>query len=83
MLRNLRVTEEMIEWKPSVFALPFALCGAMLARNGLPGAQQLLWIIVAMVSGALPPPWRLTGWPTLPLTRPIRVPKPGPCRPVP
>ena len=49
-LRNLRVTLEMIKWEHSVFALPFALCGAMLAANGLPGTQQLLWIIVAMVA---------------------------------
>ena len=40
----------MIKWEHSIFALPFALCGAMLAANGLPGAQQLLWIIVAMVA---------------------------------
>jgi 4-hydroxybenzoate polyprenyltransferase len=50
LLRNLRVTLEMIKWEHSVFALPFALCGAMLAANGLPTGQQLLWIIVAMVS---------------------------------
>jgi 4-hydroxybenzoate polyprenyltransferase len=49
-LRNLRVTLEMIKWEHSVFALPFALCGAMLAANGLPAGQQLLWIIVAMVA---------------------------------
>src|SRR6195256_5591476 len=40
----------MIKWEHSIFALPFALCGAMLAANGLPGGQQLLWIIIAMVS---------------------------------
>jgi 4-hydroxybenzoate polyprenyltransferase len=50
LLRNLRTTLEMIKWEHSIFALPFALCGAMLAANGLPGGQQLLWIIVAMVS---------------------------------
>jgi len=50
LLRNLRVTLEMIKWEHSVFALPFALCGAMLAANGLPGGQQFLWIVVAMVS---------------------------------
>ena len=50
VLRNLRVTLEMIKWEHSVFALPFALCGAMLAANGLPAGQQLLWIIVAMVA---------------------------------
>ena len=41
----------MIKWEHSVFALPFALCGALLAANGLPTLHQLLWIIVAMVAG--------------------------------
>jgi 4-hydroxybenzoate polyprenyltransferase len=50
ILRSLRVTLEMIKWEHSVFALPFALCGAMLAAGGLPTAHQLLWIIVAMVA---------------------------------
>jgi 4-hydroxybenzoate polyprenyltransferase len=50
LLRNLRVTLEMIKWEHSIFALPFALCGAMLAANGLPAPSQLLWIIVAMVA---------------------------------
>ena len=40
----------MIKWEHSVFALPFALCGAMLAANGLPTTHQLVWIIVAMVA---------------------------------
>jgi 4-hydroxybenzoate polyprenyltransferase len=51
VLRNLRVTLEMIKWEHSIFALPFALCGAMLAASGLPTAHQLFWIVVAMVSG--------------------------------
>jgi 4-hydroxybenzoate polyprenyltransferase len=50
MLHNLRITLEMIKWEHSIFALPFALCGAMLAAGGLPSAHQLLWIIVAMVA---------------------------------
>ena len=50
VLRNLRVTLEMIKWEHSIFALPFALCGAMLAAGGLPSIHQLLWIIVAMVA---------------------------------
>jgi 4-hydroxybenzoate polyprenyltransferase len=50
VLRNLRVTLEMIKWEHSVFVLPFALCGAMLAANGIPGGHALAWIIVAMVS---------------------------------
>jgi 4-hydroxybenzoate polyprenyltransferase len=49
-VRNLRVTLEMIKWEHSIFALPFALCGAMLAAGGLPTAHQLAWIIVAMVA---------------------------------
>ena len=40
----------MIKWEHSIFALPFALCGAMLAAGGLPAWHQLAWIIVAMVS---------------------------------
>jgi 4-hydroxybenzoate polyprenyltransferase len=50
LFRNLRVTLEMIKWEHSVFALPFALCGAMLAAGGLPMLRQLGWIIVAMIS---------------------------------
>jgi len=50
LLRNLRVTLEMIKWEHSIFALPFALCGAMLAAGGLPTAHQVAWIIVAMVA---------------------------------
>src|SRR5712671_4282871 len=50
LLRNLRATLEMIKWEHSIFALPFALCGAMLAASGLPTAHQLLWIVVAMIA---------------------------------
>jgi 4-hydroxybenzoate polyprenyltransferase len=50
VFRDLRVTLEMIKWEHSIFALPFALCGAILAASGLPSAHQLLWIVIAMVS---------------------------------
>jgi 4-hydroxybenzoate polyprenyltransferase len=40
----------MIKWEHSIFALPFALCGAMLAANGVPSGRSLAWIIVAMVA---------------------------------
>jgi len=50
VLHNLRVTLEMIKWEHSIFALPFALCGAMLAAGGFPSLRQLAWIIVAMVA---------------------------------
>src|SRR5712691_380613 len=40
----------MIKWEHSIFALPFALCGAMLAAGGFPSVHQFLWIVVAMVA---------------------------------
>jgi 4-hydroxybenzoate polyprenyltransferase len=49
-LQNLKITLEMIKWEHSIFALPFALCGAMLAVGGLPAWHQIVWIVVAMVS---------------------------------
>jgi 4-hydroxybenzoate polyprenyltransferase len=50
LLKNLAATFEMIKWEHSIFALPFALCGAMLAAHGVPTVHQLVWIIVAMVA---------------------------------
>src|SRR5689334_7039541 len=50
LLSNTRTTLEMIKWEHSVFALPFALCGALLAAHGLPSARQLFWIVVCMIS---------------------------------
>ena len=40
----------MIKFEHSVFALPFALTGAVLAVRGWPSWRQLLWIVVAMVA---------------------------------
>ena len=43
---------EMIKFEHSVFALPFALVGALLAARAsgsLPAWRQILWIVVAMV----------------------------------
>ncbi len=40
----------MIKWEHSIFALPFALCGAVLAAGGWPASRQLAWIIVAMIA---------------------------------
>jgi 4-hydroxybenzoate polyprenyltransferase len=53
--RRLRLTLEMIRFEHSVFALPFALTGAMLAWREsdfhIPGlAWRFLWIVVAMVA---------------------------------
>ncbi|MGB9730781.1 MULTISPECIES: UbiA-like polyprenyltransferase [Calditerrivibrio] len=47
---------KMIKFEHSIFALPFAFTGAIIAANGLPTFQQILWIVVAMVgarSGAM------------------------------
>src|SRR5437899_1322113 len=49
-LRNIQTTLGMIKWEHSVFALPFAMCGAMLAARGWPTRWQILWIVVCMVS---------------------------------
>jgi 4-hydroxybenzoate polyprenyltransferase len=48
--RSVGTTLEMIKWEHSIFALPFALTGAMLAANGVPRPMQIFWIIVCMVS---------------------------------
>ena len=47
--RNIRTTLEMIKIEHSVFALPFALIGALLAARGWPTGRQIFWIVVAMV----------------------------------
>jgi 4-hydroxybenzoate polyprenyltransferase len=46
---KLRTTLEMIKFEHSVFALPFALVGAMLAVRGWPTWREVFWLIVAMV----------------------------------
>jgi 4-hydroxybenzoate polyprenyltransferase len=46
----------MIRFSHTVFALPFALMGAILAAGGIPSSRTLWWILVAMVgarSGAM------------------------------
>jgi 4-hydroxybenzoate polyprenyltransferase len=49
LLRNVRTTLEMIKIEHTLFALPFAFLGAVLAANGLPSIKQLVWITAAMV----------------------------------
>ena len=44
-----RTTLEMIKWEHSIFALPFALTGAVLAASGWPTPWQLCWIVACMV----------------------------------
>jgi 4-hydroxybenzoate polyprenyltransferase len=49
---RIRIVLEMIKFEHSVFALPFALVGALLAARAggaFPTWRQILWIVVAMV----------------------------------
>jgi len=39
----------LVKFEHTIFALPFAYVGAMLAVHGIPSAHDLLWITVAMV----------------------------------
>ena len=57
MASRIKTVLEMIKFEHSVFALPFALTGALLAARathqapkGWPSLRQILWIIVAMVA---------------------------------
>jgi 4-hydroxybenzoate polyprenyltransferase len=50
LFRNVKTTLEMIKWEHSIFALPFALSGAVLAAAGWPSWSKLLWIVVCMVT---------------------------------
>ena len=47
--RNVRTTLEMIKIEHTLFALPFAFLGAVLAARGIPSARQIIWITAAMV----------------------------------
>ncbi|HZI48664.1 MAG TPA: UbiA-like polyprenyltransferase [Pyrinomonadaceae bacterium] len=49
LTKNLRTTLEMIKIEHTLFALPFAFLGAVLAARGIPTTWQILWITVAMV----------------------------------
>ncbi|MBI4466106.1 MAG: UbiA family prenyltransferase [Acidobacteria bacterium] len=58
VFRPLLTTLRMIKFEHAVFALPFALLGALLAARpagggagGWPTAHQIFWIVVAMVGG--------------------------------
>ena len=48
-MKNLKTTLEMIKFEHTLFALPFALLGAILAARGWPGGTRIFWILVAMV----------------------------------
>ncbi|PYS86157.1 MAG: 4-hydroxybenzoate octaprenyltransferase [Acidobacteria bacterium] len=49
LFQKFRTTLEMIKFEHTLFALPFAFLGAIMAANGLPTWRQLIWITAAMV----------------------------------
>ena len=49
VFRNVRITLEMIKIEHTLFALPFAFLGAVLAAAGLPSPKQILWVTLAMI----------------------------------
>ncbi len=49
MWKKCAVLLEMIKFKLTIFALPFAFTGAFLAARGLPEAMTFVWIVLAMV----------------------------------
>jgi len=49
VFRKLRITLEMIKIEHTIFALPFAFLGAFLAERGMPPADKMGWILLAMV----------------------------------
>jgi 4-hydroxybenzoate polyprenyltransferase len=49
MLEKIKIILEMIKFEHTIFALPFAFTGALLAAKGIPAWSTILWITVAMV----------------------------------
>ncbi len=48
MLKKMKIILEMIKFEHTIFALPFAFTGAVLAARGIPTLRTILWITVAM-----------------------------------
>jgi 4-hydroxybenzoate polyprenyltransferase len=48
MLQKIKIMLEMIKFKHTVFALPFAFMGAFLASRGVPPLMVFFWVLVAM-----------------------------------
>ena len=49
MIKKVAILLEMIKFKLTIFAMPFAFMGAFLAAGGVPAWSDFFWIIVAMV----------------------------------
>lgn len=55
-IRKAKLYVELVKFEHTIFALPFAYLGALLARRAFPDWQDLLWITLAMIgarSGAM------------------------------
>ena len=48
MFKKIAVLLEMIKFKHTVFALPFAFMGAFLAQGGVPGLRVFIFVVMAM-----------------------------------
>ncbi|MBU0945782.1 MAG: putative 4-hydroxybenzoate polyprenyltransferase [Proteobacteria bacterium] len=49
MLEKIAILLEMIKFKLTIFAMPFAFMGAFLAARGIPEGMTFLWVVLAMV----------------------------------
>ncbi len=49
MWKKITALLEMIKFKHTIFAMPFALTGAFLAGRGVPGFSVFFWVVLAMV----------------------------------
>lgn len=49
LMKKITILLEMIKFKHTVFAMPFALLGAFLAARGLPPLRVFFWVIIAMI----------------------------------
>ncbi len=49
ILHKISILLEMIKFKMTIFAMPFAFTGAFLAAGGVPQPMVFLWIVLAMI----------------------------------
>ncbi len=49
IIKKIGILLEMIQFKLTVFALPFAFTGAVLANRGVPKWPVIIWVVLAMV----------------------------------
>ncbi len=49
MFKKIAILLEMIKFKLTIFAMPFALTGAFLAARGVPEWRSFIYVILAMI----------------------------------